>query len=60
MTELADESTSVLGIGLVFVLLGVAAAWFSRHITGASESEPESITLSGAPIPCAVTHDPAS
>jgi len=34
MTELADESTSVLGIGFVFVLLGIAAAWFSCRITG--------------------------
>jgi MFS transporter, DHA3 family, macrolide efflux protein len=58
MTELADENTSVLGIGLVFVLLGIAAASFSRQITAASASEDEAITLSGVTIPCAVTHDP--
>ena len=41
MTELADESTSVVGIAFVFVLLGVAAAWFSSRITpgGAPERE---------------------
>jgi len=60
VTELANENTSVLGIGFVFVLLGVGAAWFSRQITGASASEREAITLSGVPIPCAVTQDPAS
>ena len=60
MTELTDESTSVLGIGFVFFLLGVAAAWFSLQVTAASASEREATTLSGVPIPCAVTHDHAS
>jgi len=60
MTELTDESTSVLGIGFVFFLLGVAAAWFSLQVTATSASEREATTLSGVPIPCAVTHDHAS
>jgi MFS family permease len=60
MTELTDESTSVLGIGFVFFLLGIAAAWFSLQVTAASASEREATTLSGVPIPCAVTHDHAS
>ena len=47
ITELADEATSVLGIAFVFVLLGLAAAWFSRWITAANASEPDAITLSG-------------
>jgi MFS transporter, DHA3 family, macrolide efflux protein len=36
VTEVADESTSVLGIGFVFLLLGIATAWLSRRITAAS------------------------
>ncbi len=60
MTELTDEPTSVLGIGFVFFLLGVAAAWFSLQVTAASASEREATTLSGIPVPCAVTHDHAS
>ena len=43
VTEVANEYTSVLGIGFVFVLLGVAAAWFSRRIPVLLTS-PEDIT----------------
>ena len=60
MTELVNEETSVIGIAVVLFLLALAAAWFSRWVTAANASEPDAITLSGGPIPCAVTHDPAS
>lgn len=38
MTELAGEYASVLGMGFVFVFLGIAAAWCSRRITAANRS----------------------
>jgi MFS family permease len=60
VTELAGEPTSVLGIGVVFFMLGAAAALASRKITWASEPERKSVTLSEVPIPGAVTHDHAS
>lgn len=36
MTELAGEHASVLGMGFVFVFLGIVAAWCSRRITAAN------------------------
>ena len=36
MTEVAGEHASVLGMGFVFVSLGIAAAWCSRRFTAAS------------------------
>jgi MFS transporter, DHA3 family, macrolide efflux protein len=36
-TERFDEATSVIGIGFVLFVLGLAAAWFSRRVIDAGE-----------------------
>ena len=43
LTEQVNEHTSLLGIGCVLFLLGLAAAWFSRRIQSGGDSidEPE-------------------
>jgi MFS family permease len=38
LTERVNETTSLIGIGFVLFLLGLAAAWFSRRIVGVDES----------------------
>jgi hypothetical protein len=43
----------------VFVLLGVAAAWFSSRITAGGAPDHEAMTRSGAPVSGAVKQDPA-
>jgi len=48
MTERFDEYTSVIGIGLVLVTLGVVAAWFSRWVTDGvkvDRTERETVTI---------------
>jgi DHA3 family macrolide efflux protein-like MFS transporter len=49
LTEEVNEYISVIGIGFVLFLLGIAAAWFSRRIaTGGDstvETEPEPATM---------------
>jgi MFS transporter, DHA3 family, macrolide efflux protein len=40
LTEQANEHTSIIGIGMVLFMLGLAAAWFSRRIqTGGDPTE---------------------
>jgi MFS family permease len=43
LTEQVNERTSVIGIGFVLFLLGLAAAWFSQRVqsVGDSADEPE-------------------
>jgi MFS family permease len=41
LTEQVNEHTSVVGIGIVLLMLGLAAAWFSRRIQSGGDTNDE-------------------